>query len=529
MALADYNFTTKYIVGEQNVVADAMSRFLPNPKEGLRNDLASTTCEVQRANLMTILHNIDLPDDKHKLIAKFHNSQVGHFGFEHTIRKLQEYGHKWTYMRSHVKKFLRECPMCQKMNPTVYAVSAIRFTAAAYEPFSRLSLDTIGPLPESTEGYRFILVVIDCFTRIIELYPCKTPEAEEAAHHLVDFLSRYGLPDQILSDRGTQFVNSVFKTLVERIDSEHVRSLANSKQETGIVERANKEVLRFLIPLVYLKKNLEDWVSNIPLVRRIYITHPHDSTGVAPATLLYGSMVQLERGIFPDARLPEERPSATPPRGLDATWIDKMRETQLALLEVAQKHQRELDSENLADRTQRSSAITEFPIGSYVLALYKDQHSRGKGRPKHKLLTIKQGPFRVISREDNTYTVQNLAHDNMYEFHVTDLEPFVYDPNFTDPVEVSLGDNQEFEVEQILDHEKRRDPTGTVKREQLFLKVRWAGYSEEHDSWEPSSNLVHLPLVRDYLNANKLKSYIVKSLKDSPEKNPQPRNKRQKR
>lgn len=316
---------------------------------------------------------------------------------------------------------------------------------------------------------------------------------------------------------------------MERIDSEHVRSLANSKQETGIVERANKEVLRFLIPLVYLKKNLEDWVSNIPLVRRIYITHPHDSTGVAPATLLYGSMVQLERGIFPDARLPEERPSATPPRGLDATWIDKMRETQLALLEVAQKHQRELDSENLADRTQRSSAITEFPIGSYVLALYKDQHSRGKGRPKHKLLTIKQGPFRVISREDNTYTVQNLAHDNMYEFHVTDLEPFVYDPNFTDPVEVSLGDNQEFEVEQILDHEKRRDPTGTVKREQLFLKVRWAGYSEEHDSWEPSSNLVHLPLVRDYLNANKLKSYIVKSLKDSPEKNPQPRNKRQKR
>jgi hypothetical protein len=529
MALADYNFTTKYIVGETNVVADAMSRFLPNPKEGLRNAITSTTCEVQRANLMTILQNIDLPDDKHELITKFHNSQVGHFGFEHTIRKLQEYGHKWKYMRSHVKKFLRECPMCQKMNPTVYAVSAIRFTSAAYEPFSRLSLDTIGPLPESTEGYRFILVVIDCFTRIIELYPCRTPEADEAAHHLVDFLSRYGLPDQILSDRGTQFVNSIFTTLVQRIDSEHVRSLANSKQETGIVERANKEVLRFLIPLVYLQKNLESWVSNIPLVRRIYITHPHDSTGVAPATLLYGSMVQLERGIFPDARLPEEMPSATPPRGLDSTWIDKMRETQLALLEVAQKHQRELDSENLADRTQRSQAITEFPIGSYVLALYKDQHSRGKGRPKHKLLTVKQGPFRVISREDNTYTVQNLAHDNMYEFHVTDLEPFVYNPNFTDPVEVSLGDNQEFEVEQILDHEKRRDPTGAIKREQLVLKVRWAGYSAEHDSWEPSGNLVHLPLVRDYLNANRLRSYIVKSLKDSPEKNPKPRNKRQKR
>ena len=136
-------------------------------------------------------------------------------------------------------------------------------------------------------------------------------------------------------------------------------------------------------------------------------------------------MIQLERGIFPDARLPEEPTTrGTRPRGLDATWIEKMHETQRELLKVAQQHQRELDSENLAKRTQQSEPITEFEVGSYVLALYKDRHSRGKGRPKHKLLSIKQGPFRVISREDNTYKVQHLTHDNIYEFHVTDLEPF---------------------------------------------------------------------------------------------------------
>ena len=241
-------------------------------------------------------------------------------------------------------------------------------------------------------------------------------------------------------------------------------------------------------------------------------------------------MVQLERGIFPDNRLPEERPtSEIPPRGIDASWIAKMHDTQRALLQVAEKHQRALDSENLASRTQRSDPITEFPIGSYVLALYKDQHSRGKGRPKHKLLTVKQGPFRVIACEDNTYTVQDLAHDNTYDFHVTDLEPFVYDPNHTDPVEVALGDNQEFEIELVLDHEKRPHIDPNIKREQLWLKIRWAGYSAEHDSWEPIGNLVHLPIIRDYLSANKLKSYIPQSLKDSPERNPRPRNKRSRR
>ncbi len=132
----------------------------------------------------------------------------------------------------------------------------------------------------------------------------------------------------------------------------------------------------------------------------------------------------------------------------------------------------------------------------------------------------------MIKREDNTYKVQDLAHDNMYEFHVTDLEPFVYDPNFTDPVEVALGDNQEYEIESVLDHEKRPNPDANIKRKQLFLKIRWAGYSAEHDSWEPSGNLVHLPMIRDYLRENKLKSYINQTLKDSPEKNPKPRNKR---
>ena len=247
MALADYDFTTQYIAGPTNVVADAMSRFLPNPKGELTQDIKETTCDVQRANLMAILHNIDLPDDKHAVIKQFHNSHVGHFGFEHTMRKLLEYGHKWKYMRSHVKKFLRECPICQKMNPIVHDVSAIRFTTAAYEPFTRISLDTIGPLPINREGFKFILVVIDCFTRMIELYPCKTTEAEEAAHHVVDFLSRYGIPDQILSDRGTQFVNAIFTTLVERMGSEHLQSLANSKH-TGNCNRGDSKQGSITLP-----------------------------------------------------------------------------------------------------------------------------------------------------------------------------------------------------------------------------------------------------------------------------------------
>ncbi len=527
MVIAEYNYTLQHIPGETNVIADAMSRLVQNPKTEVEREQQQLKPSSQKTNLSAIVRNIDIPNDKYAILERFHNSQVGHFGYEHTVRILHQNHHDWKYLRSHVKKFIRECPMCQKMNPIIEDVSAIRFTTAAYEPFARISLDTIGPLPESDEGYKFILVIIDCFTRIVELYPCRSTEADEAAQYLIEFISRYGTPEQLISDRGSQFVNAVVAAALTQLGAEHILSLANSKQELAIVERANKEVMRFVIPLVYESKDLGKWPRYLPLVRRILVTHPHDSTKVAPATLLYGSMVQLERGIFPEGRLPETESTASS-RGtsrLDPSWITEMRAAQLKLLDVAQRHQRQLDAEHTAERTERSPPVTEFTIGSYVLAVYRDRHSHGKGRPPHKLMTIKQGPYRVVGHEDNTYKVQHLAHDNVMEFHVTELQPFVYDPARTDPFQVALGDNQEFIVEQVIRHELRDNPHGH-KRKHLYLLIKWEGFDESYDSWEPITTLYHLPLIRDYLTANKLTAYIPASFKHQPEKNLKPRRQR---
>ncbi len=530
MVIAEYNYTLQHIPGETNVIADAMSRLVHNPKTDVERDHQQLKPSPKQTNISALVRNIDIPNDKYAILERFHNSQVGHFGYEHTVRTLHQNHHDWKYLRSHVKKFIRDCPMCQKMNPIVENVSAIRFTTAAYEPFARISLDTIGPLPESDDGYKFILVIIDCFTRIVELYPCRSTEADEAAQYLIEFISRYGTPEQLISDRGTQFVNAVIAAALTQLGAEHILSLANSKQELAIVERANKEVMRFIIPLVYESKDLGKWPRYLPLVRRILVTHPHDSTKVAPATLLYGSMVQLERGIFPEGNLPstDSTPSSRTTNRLDPSWINEMREAQLTLLDVAQRHQKQLDAEHLAERTERSPPITEFTVGSYVLAVYRDRHSHGKGRPPHKLMTIKQGPYRVVGHEDNTYRVQHLAHDNVMEFHVTELQPFVYDPARTDPFQVALGDNQEFVVEQVIRHELRDNPHGH-KRKHLYLLIKWEGFDETYDSWEPVTTQYHLPLVRDYLTANKLTAYIPASFKHQPEKNLKPRRPRQQR
>jgi transposase InsO family protein len=530
MAVSEYDFNLEHIAGKSNVVADAMSRLMQNPKDQIIEDIKNDQSPVARSNLFALLNVVDIPNDKYRIISQFHNSQTGHFGFNNTVRLLYEKGHRWRYIRSHVRKFLKDCPICQKMSPLLSTVSAMRFTAASYEPFARITMDSIGPLPTSEEGYKFILVVIDCFTRTLELYPCKSTDAEEAAQYLIEFISRYGTPDQVLSDRGSQFVNSVIDTALQTLGVHHLLSAANSKQETAIVERANKEVLRFLIPMVYEAKSNEKWPQYIPLIRRILMAHPHASTGIAPAMLLYGETVQLERGVYPEAEIPEGTEShsqeTTTSSRLDKSWILKSQEKQRELLQIAEQQQRKVDAENLALRTANSDPVTEFEIGAYVLVLYKDQHMRGKGRPPNKLMTLKRGPFRVIGSEGNHYKVQSLAHDNIENVHVTELQPFRFDANHTDPFEVSLGDEQEFVVERIVRHEKRPSPLAHVKREQLFLFVKWEGYDEAANSWEPIAGLYHLPLVRDYLRAHKLASYIPASVRDDDEKNLRPRRRR---
>ena len=482
MVLSEFNYTLEHIPGNTNIVADMMSRAPHNPIPEIRKELEENTSLTvkQRANFFAIIHNIDIPNDRYRILEMFHNAQVGHHGYERTITMLQQQGHEWIYMRSHVKKFLRECPVCQKMNPSIPENSAIRFTTAAYEPFARLSMDSLGPLPETETGYKFILLIIDCFTRTMELYPCRTTDAQEASQHLIAFISRYGTPEEIVSDRGSQFVNATIAATLKLLKVDHVLTLANSKQETAIVERANKEVLRLLIPLVYESKLDNNWIQFLPLIHRIYMMQPHRSTGVAPATLLYGGMVHLERGMFPAKQAKESTTaSSNSPQPRESTWIEQLLAKQLEMLTIAQRYQLELDAENLATRTEKSENITEFPIGSFVLALYKDQHSFGKGRPPNKLMPIKRGPFRVISHQGNTYKVQSLAHDNIMEIHVKELLPFIYDANHVDPFTVSLGDEKEFVVENIIGHELRPNSKPGVKRPELFLHIKWEGYGDE--------------------------------------------------
>jgi hypothetical protein len=92
-----------------------------------------------------------------------------------------------------------------------------------------LNIDTIGPVNRYSANNCFILAVIDCFTRFVELYPVSDTSALPCAHALLSHVCLYGTPMTIRSDRGTQFVNGIIRELLSLLQVEHDVSLAYSK------------------------------------------------------------------------------------------------------------------------------------------------------------------------------------------------------------------------------------------------------------------------------------------------------------
>ena len=219
--LQDFDITDVYIKGEDNEITDTWSRLCV----GVRNksDRAalldqnqahklSTMCEVSDTSeyltmieeynaapkpteYLNLMHEVVLEEEELAVLAqlprlsndiysklsKVHNSTVGHLGVERTLFRLKRLKDTWPVMRTDIIMFIKQCPCCQKMSRIKVPIHTAPFTTASYGLMKKLSLDCIGPLKETDDGYTHILAIIDNFSRYVGLYPIKGATAIDVA------------------------------------------------------------------------------------------------------------------------------------------------------------------------------------------------------------------------------------------------------------------------------------------------------------------------------------------------------------
>ena len=133
-------------------------------------------------------------------------------GVKKTADKIQK-AFYWPSIQGDVSRRCKSCDICQKtVNKGSVPKVLLENMPLIDMPFKRVAIDLIGPIsPPSKEGYRYILTLVDYATRYPEAVPLKNIDTETVAEALVDIFSRLGIPEDILSDLGTQFVSDCMK------------------------------------------------------------------------------------------------------------------------------------------------------------------------------------------------------------------------------------------------------------------------------------------------------------------------------
>ena len=158
--------------------------------------------------------------------------------------------------------------------------------------FARLHMDILGPLPQATDGSKYILLVVDSLSKWPEAFSIPNQEATTIAKTLYrEIFTRYGAIKSIVSDRGRNFMSKLVTTLCELFKTKRIYTSAFHPQTNSHCERYNSFIAQSL--RAYINKQHDNWPDLLPGIMMAYRLTPAGSTGISPFQLLFGREMPL--------------------------------------------------------------------------------------------------------------------------------------------------------------------------------------------------------------------------------------------
>ena len=232
--------------------------------------------------------------------------------------------------------------------------------------WDRIAMDILDVCDPTQDGYRYILVIADYFSKWTETFPMKNKCTDTVADLLVDnIILRFGIPLVIHNDQGREFENGLMKSLCTL--------LGCTKKSDGMIERFNRTCL-MMLPM-FVNDRRDNWHELLPYVMHAFLTSVHESTGYSPFRLMMGEECLLPQDVS-TAELRTSREHDISPHPF-TTWVRDA-------LEVAYDHVRE-SLQRTATRRKRlydTKAVNrKFPFGSWVLRYYPPAAQHKLGSP----------------------------------------------------------------------------------------------------------------------------------------------------
>ena len=359
---------------------------------------------------------------------------AGHFGRKRTLERLQRRFH-WPGMREAVTQVCNSCPVCQKAEPPTHHRAPLQPLPVIDTPFQRVAMDIFGPLKRTKQGNRYILVLMDYATKWPEAYPMRAVDSESVARTLIDIFSRLGVPDELLTDNGSNFTSRLMKRFYDLTGIHHLKTSAYHPATDGMVERFNKTLKQTLRKLT--QKSSDDWDACIPYLMWAYRGTVHASTGFSPFELVYGR--QMRDGLDVLADVWKEEKDTDPIAVIE--YLRKLRERMQQAREIVQETETKA-KESHKKFYDRNTISREFKKGDMVLVLLP--------KLQYKLICEWQGPYEVVEKKSSvTYVIDvSDSKKRLRTFHINALKEWV------SPVPAVLSVAETEDVEPLTWHDE---------------------------------------------------------------------------
>jgi hypothetical protein len=224
----------------------------------------------------------DDPELKRMILEECHDSPMaGHFGFAKTLDLVSRTFY-WPSMRKYIKDYVGGCDICQRSKSSNHKPYGLLQPLPIPErPWSSISVDFITQLPESN-GYTAICVFVDRFTKMAHFAPTTDNIDAEGTVQLFfeRVFSAHGLPEDIVSDRGTTFTAKFTKSIFKALHIEQNLSTAFHPRTDGQTERVNSILEQYL--RCYIDYQQTNWSTLLPVAEFAYNNTVHSSTKMTP-------------------------------------------------------------------------------------------------------------------------------------------------------------------------------------------------------------------------------------------------------
>ena len=427
-AISEFTTDIQHVAGKENLVADALSRIKINVVSIISEIDYEAMARAQQLELTNlgatapglqieqfpvgkdesfIICDVSLgsprpvvPQDwRKRVFDSVHN--LSHPGVR-TTRKMVASKFVWTGMNKQVGEWARTCIACQQSKITRHVRAPVEHITVPNRRFDEINIDLVGPLPPS-QGFTYLFTIVDRFTRWPEAIPLADISAASCARALVQhWISRFGLPLNISSDRGPQFTSQLWSALAELLGTKLHHTTAYHPQANGLVERFHRNLKDAL------KARLHDanWIDELPWVLLGIRTAPKEDLNASSAELVYGYPLTVPGDFIC-------KPTSTIST---SQHLQQLRNIVKAFAPT-----------QTATHGTPSSTVTKNILNSKFAFLRRDGHRTPLQRPY-------EGPFEVIKADEKTFT---LAIGDRHETVSIDrIKPAHFD--VSQPVQVAL-------------------------------------------------------------------------------------------